>query len=57
LGQTRRDLKRNLSRDEEIFFEGNRKSAIFKKKKDREIQIKSLKIKEMNPKLQVNRLK
>jgi ribosomal protein L32E len=36
-----------------IFFSKEIAKALFSRKKDREIQIKSLKMKEMNPKLKV----
>jgi hypothetical protein len=37
------------------FFSKEIAKALFSRKKDHQIQIKSLKIKEMNPKLEVNR--
>jgi hypothetical protein len=53
VGFETKEIERNLAQDDEIFFEGNRTSAIFEKKEG-QIEIKSLMINEMNPKLEVD---
>jgi hypothetical protein len=55
LGLRPEEIERNLAQDDEVFFEGNRTSPIFEKKEG-QVEIKSLMIKEMNPKLEVRRV-